>query len=141
MSAFQCCNTHINALVAAAFGEGIKKQWFAVYNDGKRYEMTERELGELLTEENAKSIAYRYPNEPKADVQFVPAQPYVFSLTPVEVLKACDCYEYQACEHPGWERSVAAACVQRIRKDYIKKLAGYDEAAWEITTGKFGQAA
>jgi hypothetical protein len=26
---------------------------------------------------------------------------------PVQVLKSCDCYEYQSCEHDGWEDSEA----------------------------------
>jgi len=52
--------------------------------------------------------------------------------SPVAVLKACDGYEYQACEHPGWEASEAHAYINALRRRAIHALPGYDEAAWEV---------
>jgi hypothetical protein len=67
------------------------------------------------------------------------SDPYTFPLmrsgrrlTPVEVLKAISCYEYQSCEHPEWEESEAKAFCEALRDLMIGRLPGYDEAAWEV---------
>lgn len=54
-------------------------------------------------------------------------------LTAVEVLKACDCYDYQSCETDDYHETTAAKLVDRIRKSAIGKLPGYEDAPWGIT--------
>ncbi len=51
---------------------------------------------------------------------------------PVEIIKACDCYDYQSCETPDWKDTEAYAIMQMLRKRAIYSLPGYEEAAWEI---------
>lgn len=53
-------------------------------------------------------------------------------VAPVGVLKAISCYEYQACEDPGWERSEARAFCDALRRRAIHALPGYDAAAWDV---------
>lgn len=54
-------------------------------------------------------------------------------LTAVEALKAIDGYEYQACEHDGWEASEAKAFCEALRRALIGALPGYDAAdTWGI---------
>jgi hypothetical protein len=95
----------------------------------------------MLWLENYKSVSYRYDttNDLPGPVDFTLADldDYIFEppaqrLTAVEMFKLIDCYEYQACEHPGWATSDAKAYCERLRRDLIGKLPGYAEAAWEI---------
>jgi hypothetical protein len=54
-------------------------------------------------------------------------------LTPVQILKLCDCYEYQACETgEAYYQSFAHAIIQAIRGKAWRRLPGYDEAEWTI---------
>jgi hypothetical protein len=54
------------------------------------------------------------------------------ALSPVEVLKAIDCYEYQSCEHPEWDESEAKAFCDSLRSLQIGMLPGYNDAKWSI---------
>jgi hypothetical protein len=60
------------------------------------------------------------------------------TFTPVEVVKAADCYAYQACEHAGWRMSPAYLLVSKIRLDALgphsdgATMPGYMRAAWGI---------
>lgn len=117
-------------------------------------------VGAMLWSENARSVSFRYDGEDYStlpgprdfsetalagyfyvDVTRAPIQERRrmvaegFSFRPVEpvaVLKACDGYEYQSCEHPGWETSEAKAYLEALRRRMIQLLPGYDEAEWEV---------
>ncbi len=87
--------------------------------------------GAMLLAENRRSVDHRYDEHEEEE-------PYTYNrferrLSPVEVLKAIACYEYQSCEHPEWQESEAHAFCEAFRHAMIGKLPGYDEAAWEIT--------
>jgi len=89
------------------------------------------------------SVRYRYPAGPLPGPNAASDGPVVCSdrlstyarLSPVAVLKACSCYEYQSCEHPGWETSEAKRLIDSITQAAIAALPGYQDAAWEITEG------
>jgi hypothetical protein len=54
-------------------------------------------------------------------------------LTAVELLKAIDCYEYQASEYSKYEGSGTQSIVSSLRKSAIAALPGYDAAdTWGI---------
>lgn len=92
------------------------------------------ELCKLLAEENARSINSRYhtPEKPTLAVSdFAPFNRNVIrDYTPFVLLKAIACYEYQSCEHSTWYESKAHEICQRLRRDLITQLAG-----WEQTDG------
>ena len=54
-------------------------------------------------------------------------------ITPVGTLKAIQCFEYQACEHDGWEKSKAKAWIDRLLGETIAALPGYEGEPWGIT--------
>jgi hypothetical protein len=123
MSAFVVSNRHIDFLISAAHRYGLP---------GFGY-MTVDRVRVMLERENALSVAYRY-RQPGTDVtvaeravQLSTAEP-----DPVQVLKAVHCYEYQACEHPGWEESEARKFCQQLTEVAITKLPGYDAAPWGL---------
>ena len=53
-------------------------------------------------------------------------------LSPVEALKACDCYKYQCSKWGGWNTSKAKKLIEEIQGVAIRMLPGYEDAQWEI---------
>ena len=98
--------------------------------------------GQMLWDENVRSVKHRYPDcsddtlPGPIGCSFVYEhgnRPRLRPIDPVAVLKACDGYEYQSCEHPEWEQSEAKAFIDELRSRAIHSLPGYDDAAWEVT--------
>lgn len=133
MSAFLVGNDHLNALVNLALygpsGREVRpdKVWHALR---ERNREAAQELGELLAGENLASVNHRY-REHNESVPFI-WLPNRARPTALEGLKAIACYEYQACEHPGWEASEARAFCEDLRRRLVACLEGYDHArGWE----------
>ena len=142
MSAFILQQTHITALVRYAIcghnGTYLQSSgpisWY--HNDGRRSCITTetaQRVGQILVDENYRSVNYRYQET---------EQPYTYEYKPnpmrvwkpVEIIKACNCYDYQACETEGYKNSEAHDIVHRIRELAILLLPGYDEAkTWDIS--------
>lgn len=88
-------------------------------------------VGQLLLSENARSVNHRYDE----DEHFVydHGAPKHTAWTPVELLSALACYEYQACETRDWHASEARAICDSLRTVLVRALPGYGEGPWEIT--------
>jgi hypothetical protein len=98
------------------------------------------ELGRLLWRENVKSMAYRYgmperhADEHAGYLEEIAA--YRFRPTVVcraAVAKVAACYDYQACEHPGWEASEAHEIYALIAEAYPTTSPNYDAMPWGIS--------
>lgn len=133
MSAFVVEDHHITYIVQAArlyeASVRINGQWL---NPSElRNDSTAQALATQLHSENVKSFVHRYPDEADSDFGAVPWEDQPLRpITPVQTLKALRCYEYQACEHPGWERSDACRNVRNIAWAAIAHLPGYEAALW-----------
>lgn len=160
MSAFMVGKEHIDALVTAALAIGQEGplRWFAhpltdeesalahqvgapwgaegpeIARRLSRYATAEEadRIGQMVTRENRLSVNHRYNESEVEDIYAYDGPAQVRSVDPVVILKAIDCYEYQSCEHPGWEASEAFAFCQALRRRMIRRLPGYDDAPWEI---------
>ena len=175
MSAWIVSKQHIDTMVHASIALLAKHGGFGFYfgpTGQPRSEWTRLShfdadthdlLGQILTDENVRSVGYRYPvREMTVAGSLTPAdllhhadlpgpsdkwylQPYRFPrfslmnnplqrcpLTPGELAKAIDCYAYQSCEHPEWEKSSAYAICQALRSAILHGLPGYEEAPWGI---------
>jgi hypothetical protein len=119
------------------------------YLDGVECELAKAEGSrektiEMLAKENIKSIACRYPDtkgketesftdmaldEYVAEAQF-PIDPDSPIPSPGEVLSLVRRYEYQSCEHKGWEDSKA-----RKFMDGVKEICHQHFAAERISRG------
>lgn len=93
-------------------------------------------VGAMLRAENRRSVDYRYAESELEPIYTFHALrwgnvDHVRRL--VIVLKAIDCYEYQACEHPEWAVSEAHAFCAALRQLCIARLPGMTDApGWEI---------
>ena len=139
MSAFIVTAGHIDYLVSAAISANIP--YGSVTWARERVTLANADtVGAGLWRANVTSVAHRYPrdtpDELPGPVPYTDPDTYTFrqyrSVAPVQVLKALACFEYQACEHPGWPASEARAFCDRLRRAVISRLPGYDDAAWEI---------
>ena len=90
----------------------------------------------LLAQENARSVNTRYAGHPAQEAVTFDERLSVYAdLTEVQVLKACACYAYQACETDDWERTEAHDLVTAIERKAIRRLPGYEDAEWGIDYG------
>lgn len=151
MSAYIVDRHHIDFLVRSA----VKVEWldrspFRFWHDGDMIEVGRQnatDFGRMLWAENVKSVAYRYPRDTVSELPG--PRPFdantvrnymwrendrLMGWSCIAALKAIDGYEYQSCEHPEWEGSLAQGFCQALRKRLIGHLPGYDECPWEITS-------
>lgn len=149
MSAYVVDRPHIAFLVEAAHSRALDPghyggiSWYhnthlhtLNYSDHERA----AKVGQMLWDENVRSVQHRYPEcsddlpgEIGCDFQYGEHVRPQSPITPVAVLKACDGYEYQACETDDWSESEAHAFLQGLRSRAISMLPGYEDAEWAIT--------
>lgn len=128
MSAYLVADEHISAMLKASAprypGDG------ATYcHGGTRHPFGghAQEIGQKLLDENYRSMNYRYSEDDK---------PHRFQLrmvrscSAVELIKLVHCYQCQSCETPDWEQTEGYAIAAVLEGRAIRKLPGYDEAAW-----------
>ena len=134
MSAYVVDRNHIRFLVAAALTGGTREalSWWSEAEAARRNlgDVDEHELGRILWAENVKSVNCRYGEETPAPAYHHPAAVGWLEFDPAQVLKSCDCYEYQACEHEAWPDSEARAIIDALRRKFVRQLQGYDAAEW-----------
>jgi hypothetical protein len=127
-----CEDRHISALACFAW---LKRDQMFLPPDIDGPE----KLALRLYRENAASIAHRYPGSVHADADFRFEQVAVDDVDLVQVIKAAQCYQYQACEHPAWKGSDAHTITESIIGHAISHLPGYDGAIWGWPERSWGQ--
>lgn len=145
MSAFVVSHKHINSILTYA-----NRQRFAPHirlADGETVlNLSDvkdlQRAAEIMLAENVLSVQARYPdtidnpqNMPGVITEVGCQIKFRFISKPlnaVQVLKALQCYDYQACETDDYEHSNAYRIVESIRSLAISNLPGYEEAKWEI---------
>lgn len=140
MSAFLVDPEHIHVMIWA----GMERRYGGRYsplswywgNPGERGILDHQSadaVGQMLLDANAASVNTRYEEDNAYVYQY--QRPQYRTWQPVELLKAIDCYEYQACEVRDWPASQAYAFCQSLRKAVIRGIADYSEAnTWSIMT-------
>ena len=136
MSVFIVSPEHINVLLDAAlrYTDEIGMTVYAADGQALTIDRTNRDqVGQMLLDTNAASVGARHEETPELYI-YSYTTPVRFDWEAVDVLKAISCFEYQACEAPGWEGSAARAFCEGLRRAVIPALPGYTDAPWEITT-------
>jgi hypothetical protein len=129
MSAYIVSRKHIHYLVTAAAEYGLI-----------RFREQDK-TGQMLWDENIKSVQYRYNDDAVEDLPGPVNETYRYRhlaignlplVDPVVLIKQCQCYDYQSCEHPGWETSAAKRLSHALASTAISRLPGYDQAPWGL---------
>jgi len=82
---------------------------------------------DVLTKANCDSLIARYgTNEKQLKYKFQ----HTKILAPIEILKNCNCFDYQACEVNRYRYTPAYRMINDIRGAAIRNLPGYDKASW-----------
>ena len=126
MSAFIVSQEHIAAVVA---GTKFTTYGYSYRWDGEsRKDLTPQQLGQKLLDQNVASVNYRYDETCEKLSYYHRVEQH----TPVQTIKLCDSYMYQASETPDWLDTEAYAIVQSIREAAISALPGMSDAEWTI---------
>lgn len=148
MSAFVVSKGHIDRLVAVAaygpreadrFRHDHMPQWYepSWQRSDRQWQRLDRAhldelnaLGQMLHNENARSVAYRYREDAED------ASGYEFPLstervTVGEALNALACYEYQACESPDWQDTEARRFCIALREAICSLLTRDVQRGWD----------
>ena len=144
MSAYMVERGHIVFLVQSAMDLRLSWVWDVNYDTGHYAHMSIRvadydvgaRVGQMLWDENHASVCHRYkegdlPGPADQDFRYADQHPGVhFTFDPPQIIKACDCFEYQSCEHPGWQASEACAFIRSLHGVAAGRVKGYEEATW-----------
>jgi hypothetical protein len=122
MSCFVVPDFHIDALVSWAVANHA-----AAFIDG----LDPRGLAAELYLANCTAYRERYGEDPSENYIFT-MRPEVHAMPAVQVLKACNCFEYQASSWSEYQGSVAQRAIERIRDHAIAYVPGYRAAAWTL---------
>ena len=133
MSAFVVSQTHIDALLTFAQRPQYDSPASYYKENGTTVTFYDNlnAIGQILLDENVRSVNFRY--EEQTDSPSYLYHPYRGNLTPVQIIKACDCLNYQSCETDDWKNTEAHLILDTIRERAINELPGMDAAEWEIT--------
>lgn len=83
-------------------------------------------IGTELWTECYRSVNYRYSeNEQVPEYHHEPYPLDIAGDGYLFLLKQVDCYQYQSCEHPGWEQSAARRWTDELREMWTRR-AGID---------------
>ena len=94
------------------------------------------EAANILLSQNYRSVDCRYDQSsfvPKVSWLRIP----MYKTEPIQALCACDCYDYQACETPDYQDTLACRIISRIRQCNIRRLPGYDKAQWGLVDNQY----
>lgn len=127
MSAFIVSKKHIDVLITSL---KTAQNRFTIFHQQNAINFdTLDEIGQILVNQNYESVNFRY-NENAVPYKY---EHKAVSLPEiVQILKLCDCYDYESCETDDYEQTLACNIINTIRINLISKLPGYDEAEWEI---------
>jgi hypothetical protein len=119
--------THISVLAA-----------YYANSQGSEREEIYQETFDLFNAANAKSLVARYGdaverNLHKGALSYFVASRIAAGMSPVEIIKAARCFEYQSCEDWwSWNGSRADKRLRAILEEATSRLPGYDKARWSI---------
>lgn len=130
MSVFIVNQYHINAMVNTLRRLNREGIWVNELYFDPYCAQDMQALGQIFLDENYSSYCHRYSEELSPEKFVYQRDTKLFA--PVAILKAAHCYEYQTCESPTWEDSDAKTALEMLRTGCIRRLEGYEEAAWEI---------
>lgn len=130
MSAFVVSDKHILYLTNYANITGVSFGWNGAVVRLDNVETLNWIARELLRT-NVDAVNYRYAEQDTPhELIWTPLLHQRFD--PVQVLKACRCYECQACELPTYDSTVAHRFIEELMATATSDLPGYNQADWEI---------
>ena len=141
MSAYVVDRDHIIYLVQAATSYGVTHgAWISPGADLRDIDQ-QVQVGQMLWDQNIDSVLSRYPEDTRETMPGPVGDDFILTeadftrdryqrFEPIQVIKACSCYAYQACENDAWKDSLACRFIDWLESDAIATFPGYEEAVW-----------
>jgi hypothetical protein len=138
MSAYQVHPDTIDLLVTAAAAWRLSFDNREGTDSASLCATTHRDqAGQLLTNENARSVNYRYNetyDSPSYNYQFVDLDRAAVAMpVAVLVLASVRCLRYQSCDTPNYAETCAARFLDRIESEACRRLIDTYDAPWGFT--------
>lgn len=137
MSAYIVEKHHIQYILAAIQSPVICRHDFTYTRaDGEHVRIAKGDfaataaIGNILWQENARSVNYRYKEAYPADKLTARDISLSFDIQPLQLLRALDCLEYQSCETPDFADSEAFIIIKRLIKYAYQAIPGYSTSIW-----------
>ena len=130
MSAFIVTSRHINTIVTWAAENCIAYKGCTVKGH-------EQGFVSMLLRENVRSVNYRYPGESLKPSDFIIGGENFYKFQPAQldpaeydderhqlaqIVMACNCYDYQACETDGYFDTPSGNVIATIRDECLRRL-------------------
>lgn len=141
MSAYIVSKETIDVLLSAARQYGGRDARYLFSENGRYLGSTQlqnasqselNKVGKALWAENHKSVNDRN-NEENDTTELDAYQFKSYQIRkPGHLSNVIRCYEYQSCEHEGWQTSDAKRFCDELKKSLIKQLPGANESPWGI---------
>lgn len=133
MSAFVVGDFHINCLVGWAFARSSVCPVSYMWRGQRMYwRGNEERIAQVLYAENVRSVSFRYPGKVLTEGHRYRLESYGGQMTPIQVIRAAHCLEYQSCECEDWQDTEACAMLVGLVEAAVRALPGYEQAAWEL---------
>lgn len=113
MSAWMCSEAHFNALLTYAVAMDVTFQDPRSNHTAITLE-TASAIGQVLIDENARSLLSRYRDPVEENTWAYTFQPFPHVLTRGEAVCALGCLDYQSCESDDYRTTLAAVIVKAI---------------------------
>jgi hypothetical protein len=129
-----CTDEHISAIIE--YGALIGCAMYDVDGASLEFKGNEKNLAQRLKDANTQSINARYNEAGTLEkikyVQRAESEWAAFPYEALQIIKLCDCFNYQACEVEKYENTEAFRIVETVKSWACRRLDGYDEAEWAI---------
>lgn len=145
MSAFVVDKSTISAIIDGALKNGARyRSTFKWYHNNEWHELTLSNadaIGQMLLNENIKSVSYRYQDSQVTDLPgrtdasyIIPYKHPIFGkqYPVIQIIKLINCLDYQSCEHPEWDSSESKSFLDGLKNALICDLPGYEDSKWEL---------
>ncbi|MBX9716306.1 MAG: hypothetical protein K2X42_06880 [Burkholderiaceae bacterium] len=130
MSAYVVPDAHINALVT--YGSVHDARF--VHNRVLRHiKGNEAEIASLLYIANVESVNRRYREDGESVGFKYRPDANVSRRSAVQILAACNCFDYQACEVEWYDETIGCRIIEAIRGQACRNVPGYRSAGWSIS--------
>jgi hypothetical protein len=138
MSAYQVHSDTIDLLITAADAWRLTFENREGTDAARLHACSHRdEAGQLLTDENARSVNYRYREDetaPKYSYRFISLESAAVGMpVAVLVLGSVRCLRYQSCEAPDYAETRAARFLDGIEAEACRRLIDTHDAPWGFT--------
>ena len=84
-------------------------------------------MAEMLLKQNIISVSYLYKTD-QPDDEKIKYKNLLLDYSAIDILRICECYDYQACETPDYESTYAASIIRAIRTAAILSLPEWDKS-------------